>query len=73
MPNDTKLVKSPTGRGTIMRKSTMNGIACAGCGEPLKAGLHYIAVCPDCGGIFCESCVADGTFESHECEPDEFD
>ena len=56
-----------------MRKSTMNGIACAGCGEAIKADLHYIAVCPDCGGIFCETCVTDGTFESHECEPDEFD
>jgi hypothetical protein len=35
-----------------------------------------IIECPDCGAIFCQECVDDGFFSTHECEEyqnDEFD
>lgn len=39
--------------------------ACAACGKPLDGALA--AICPDCGGYFCEECVMDGTFGDHDC------
>ncbi len=46
-------------------------LACAGCGQDLKEGQDYYGVCSDCGGMFCESCMKDGTFDDHACEEDE--
>lgn len=44
-------------------------LACCACGAPVDAGNYY-AVCSDCGGVFCENCVRDGTYENHDCEED---
>lgn len=48
------------------------GLFCAGCGRYLKA-TDLVVDCPDCGAIYCESCVRDGTFENHSCEDEEDD
>lgn len=49
------------------RKIGMNGCGCAACGKVLEPD-DPVAICPDCGGIFCQQCVEDGTFAAHECE-----
>lgn len=46
------------------------GFSCAGCGETIHTG-DEVMICGDCGGVFCKSCVENGTFEEHECEPDD--
>lgn len=43
--------------------------SCVACGRKLDGG--YMAICPDCGGLFCEDCVTNGTFDSHNCDGDE--
>ena len=53
-----------------MLTMTSNGCGCAGCSTPIEPGQKYV-VCSDCGGMFCATCAHDGTFENHECEPDE--
>lgn len=40
--------------------------ACNGCGKPLKEG-DLACDCAECGGMYCEDCVRDGTFENHSC------
>lgn len=50
----------------------MNGMACGGCGKPLDAHDHVVA-CADCGMVFCQECVENGTFTAHECDDDEED
>lgn len=42
----------------------MEGFSCAECGEQLHATDH-VAICPDCGAVFCKNCVADGSFAEH--------
>ena len=49
---------------------TIGGFACAYCGKTLKKGDLHI-VCPDCGGVFCEDCFNDGSFEAHTCEEED--
>lgn len=48
------------------------GCACVACATGLKPGDLHLD-CPDCGAIFCESCVQDGTFEGHKCEDYDWD
>lgn len=43
--------------------------SCVACGRKLDGG--YMAICPDCGGLFCETCVTDGRFDGHVCDGDE--
>ena len=43
--------------------------SCVACGRKLDGG--YMAICPDCGGLFCETCVTDGRFDGHTCDDDE--
>lgn len=43
--------------------------SCVACGKKLDGG--YMAICPDCGGLFCETCVTDGRFDGHTCDGDE--
>ena len=52
-----ELIPMPTGCGCA---------ACGGTGE-------WAAICSDCGAIFCESCVTDGTFDDHECDEEEYE
>lgn len=47
------------------------GCACAGCGR-LLAPTDPVATCSDCAAIFCETCINDGTFAAHTCDPDDF-
>ena len=44
-----------------------NAYGCANCGKPINRG-DLMLDCPDCAAIFCETCVRDGSFESHQCE-----
>ena len=48
-------------------------MACVVCGNSLYK--KYTAICSDCGANFCQTCVEDGTFASHNCEEleDEYD
>ena len=64
----TKIIKSVTGRETTVILEHTDGFACCGCGKPIQPGKDYFAGCNDCGGIFCEACVADGSFENHDCD-----
>lgn len=43
--------------------------SCVACGRKLDGS--YMAICPDCGGLFCETCVTDGRFDDHTCDGDE--
>lgn len=53
-----------------MMTATDDFFSCAGCGTRIKTG-DKIIICSDCGGVFCETCAHDGTFENHECEEDD--
>lgn len=47
--------------------SIVVGLACANCGTTIpESGLYQ--TCPDCGAIFCKSCVQDDTFANHDCK-----
>lgn len=50
-----------------LRPVPCGGYGCAHCGRSLKRGDLHLD-CPDCAAIFCEACVKDGTFGSHDCE-----
>lgn len=52
--------------------ATHGGMGCAHCGTTIKPGDKY-ADCADCGAIFCENCVRDGTYEHHDCEDYDWD
>lgn len=69
MPNEQNKSEqsSKVINGVKLLKLRMNGCACCNCGWPLDPD-DFIAVCSDCGGIFCEGCVSDGSFASHECD-----
>lgn len=43
------------------------GYSCNGCGQPLEEGDLFCA-CTDCGAVYCEKCVKNGTFEAHNCD-----
>lgn len=42
------------------------GFSCNSCGQPIEKGGLFCD-CPECGAIYCEKCVKDGTFEAHTC------
>lgn len=48
------------------------GFSCACCGTEIKPD-DEVAVCPDCGAIFCKTCAESGGFEGHECEEGDID
>lgn len=70
-PAPRKKVAAPSGETYDMHLCTMGSCACCGCGTSFQKNVHYLVACDDCGGLFCEKCVADGTFDGHECEDDE--
>lgn len=47
------------------------GFGCVCCGRGLEPD-DLVAVCPDCGAVFCQECAEAGAFESHACEDYEF-
>ena len=49
-----------------------NMYSCSCCGKSLKA-KDMTLCCSDCGAVFCESCAMDGSFESHQCDDDDFE
>lgn len=51
----------------LLTMGAMTGIACSCCGESITQGKRYLA-CPDCGAIFCEACVQEGTYANHDCQ-----
>lgn len=56
----------------FLKKGIFTGMSCCNCGEtigPMDAAMD----CPDCGGVFCENCVNDGSFENHNCEDEDDD
>lgn len=53
-----------------MKKIFETGFACCVCGEGIKRG-DDVAICPDCGAIFCKECVDAGEFEKHTCDEDD--
>ena len=40
---------------------------CDGCGKSLEA-TELIVECANCDSIFCEECVDDGIYSTHQCE-----
>lgn len=44
-----------------------NFYACNGCGKDLREG-DLVCDCAECGAMYCEECVRDGTFENHDCQ-----
>ena len=72
--NAPKTIKIKSAKGTefLAHACTSPLVSCCGCGQPIPVGAPMVA-CPDCGGLFCKSCAEDGTFEDHECEPDDFE
>lgn len=66
-----KDVKTPSGETYSLHLCTMGGTACSHCGKDLHRNADYLVACDDCGGLFCESCVADGSFEGHDCQDDD--
>lgn len=54
----------------FMATATDSFYNCAGCGTAINTGDKYI-ICSDCGGVFCETCAHNGTFENHECEDED--
>lgn len=56
--------------GYGMVRTSVGGWGCYRCGSSIDRG-DYLADCPDCGAVFCRSCVEDGSFGSHICEEDE--
>lgn len=63
-------LKSPNGTEYDAYPSRSSLNACCACGEAIAPGQPFVT-CADCGGLFCRSCVEDGTFDGHECEPDD--
>ena len=49
--------------------SGVYGFSCIGCGKNLLPE-NEVAVCNECGAIFCKECVEDGEFDNHICEED---
>lgn len=62
----SKIIKTPRGFNVTMVRSGSNDFACCNCGQNIDAD-DYMAGCSDCGGIFCETCVTNGEFDSHNC------
>lgn len=67
---DVHPVTTPAGETHTLIKSESAMLACAGCGADIGPGKFY-GVCPDCGGMFCEDCMKDGTYDSHRCDDGE--
>lgn len=66
-----KSVKTPSGETVDLFLSSTGMMTCQGCYKSLRRGVDYLASCPNCGVVYCEQCVADGTFDRHECEEDD--
>ena len=66
----SKIIKTPRGYQVALVQENSNGFACCNCGQPIEKG-DYMTGCSDCGGIFCESCVANGSFDDHQCNSEE--
>lgn len=49
------------------------GFACDNCGIEITPNETRVAVCNDCGAIFCRDCVKDNVFFSHICAEEEFE
>lgn len=56
----------------LLRPIGSNFYSCANCGKSLTVECKVLD-CADCGAIFCEQCVRDGSFESHQCSEDDFE
>jgi hypothetical protein len=54
----------------MMRTMDVVGMGCSCCGCAIPVGALFLD-CADCGAIFCEDCVNDGSFDNHCCEDDE--
>lgn len=56
------------------KKLGIHGFSCACCGDVIRPD-DDVMVCPDCGAVFCRTCVEAGELDTHACEPDdeEFD
>lgn len=67
---ETKTVMTPSGEPITMVRADSNIYGCCGCYTSIQRN-DYIAACPDCAAVFCEKCVADGTFDAHECDEDD--
>lgn len=45
------------------------GFSCANCGTDIRPD-DPVAVCSDCGAVFCKSCAENGLLEDHDCDPE---
>lgn len=67
---DVHLVTTPGGEVHTLIRSESSLLACAGCGASIGPGKFY-GVCSDCGGMFCEDCMKNGTYDAHQCDDGE--
>lgn len=65
-----KTITTPAGEKIRLRVSHAS-VHCDGCGRLIRPHVHHLAACADCGALFCETCVTDGTFDAHVCEDDD--
>lgn len=65
-----KTVTTPAGVKILLRVSQAS-VYCDGCGQLIRPHVNHLTACADCGALFCEKCVTDGTFDEHVCEDDE--
>lgn len=65
-----KTVVTPAGEQILLRVSQAS-VYCDGCGQLIRPHVNFLAACADCGALFCETCVTDGTFNEHVCNDDE--
>lgn len=65
----TKKIRLATGSDAVLFPAEHDGFACV-LGHGINKGQYY-GVCPDCGGIFCEACMTNGSFEGHDCEDED--
>lgn len=64
-------LKTPRGE-EISAIKAFPGCFCAGCFEPINTN-DPMAVCCDCGAMFCKNCVENGTFDAHTCDEENCD
>ena len=63
-------IKTPSGEECTAYPSSSSLYACCSCGHGFDVG-EPIVICSDCGGMFCRTCVEDGTFSDHICDDGE--
>ena len=69
-----KIITTPEGyKVTLVQETYAPGLlACCNCGKSIDNN-DYFAGCSDCGGIFCETCVTNGDFDTHVCKENDED